>query len=635
MKKDKPRISFLSKKTNRKDSIESKSSESSNVIDLHKYKMTNLKSNQTLNQEIINIYVNNVSNERLCLFKNNLEFSVIGKGTFQVLFGKIKFYGYDIDIEYDKEEYDFDISDDYEIFSCNNAGSIIKSEEEKIRIIKMIESLNIKKCTFLKENLKLDNDKYSIVYFKNYTKNFKCMTKREFIDLNYNYINTEKYNNCKILNNRVFICGKKNSGKSTFLLFYINKTLSKIRDQIKTTQTLGSHPYLFLIDCDSGQPLLSCPYNVSLIKINKPLFKNYYKEINSDISDYDIIRSLFVSETSPSNNFEDYLNCIQSITSIYNKIENNNNHYLIVNTNGYTSGLGNVINSAINEIIKPDLTYYIKNKKTGRAEKGEDFENFILNEQEETNINIILMKYKINLETKTKITNLDRKIVLIENEFDLKEEKNTKNKNRNKNLYIYANLVGSKFSLNEREFEDSKDDLNLKNILEYHYFISEVTIDDILFSFDFNDFKPQNELDVLFALNGKMVFVLNYMNNFNYEIEKLSNTKVLDISKLENIEKIFYSFAYVVNIDIINRKLHVISNKIYNNKDKNLIFLRTNSTLDKNIQISNESNAFENILIKRKISEKNYFNPTTQSQSDEIDLHHQLNFFSRNKFNIL
>ena len=35
---------------------------------------------------------------------------------------------------------------------------------------------------------------------------------------------------------------------------------------------------LFLIDCDSGQPLLSSTFTVSLVKIKKPLNSNFFNE---------------------------------------------------------------------------------------------------------------------------------------------------------------------------------------------------------------------------------------------------------------------------------------------------------------------------------------------------------------------
>src|SRR5690606_29466559 len=119
--------------------------------------------------------------------------------------------------------------------------------------------------------------------------------------------------------------------------------------------------------------------------------------------------------------------------------------YVLINTVGNSSGSSNLLNSSLIELIKPDLTVYVKNYNQGRAEKGEEFENFVLHEEEKPSLSIILSKYKTKkLEvTSVKNTTLGRKACMVENNFFLQEAKNLENKNYIRKFHILKNLFGS------------------------------------------------------------------------------------------------------------------------------------------------------------------------------------------------
>lgn len=724
-KRKKSLLSDISNLSNFDKSSGSISRDDSSLIDLDQYytnryskneKNKNSEKNKVeskyynqgaiLLNEIINIYDNPVTKQKVYLLKNNVDFCMTGSGVFRVIFGNINVLGYNISNEDFSEDYDFDISEHFTLYTCTNQGEQISSDQEYEKLIALCNSYtngknNIK---LIKEFFfKLGLDKISIVYFDQISENFKIFNKVDLLSNTIEYVDFKKYEESlkssdqsldDILeeNKKYLICGKKNSGKSTYIHFFINSLLSKIKNKNKLQVSDNNHrnaqSYLFLIDCDSGQPLLSPPYCVSFIKINKPLLRNYYKEIsNKNESHYDIIRSLFVEETTPSNNFEEYLDSVKNLSTLFNSIQNNENHYLIVNTNGYTSGLGNVINCAIVDVIKPSMTFYVKNKRSGRLEKGEEFENFILKDEEKNNLSIILRKYKIcesggsknkDNSNKSKSINLEQKSFLIENDFLLKEEKNFKNKNRNKSIYIYANLLGDSFSLNKGEkmiksLSNQPHILNLNlnsiihNIGKLNNFSTvAVSFHDIIFSFNFNEYTPKNELDILFSINAKMCFLLqiniNELNNSNisgFDLKSIGNSHVLDLSKIHIKDKIFFSFAYVYNIDIIERKIYLISDKIekFNNKlfstEKKLILYRNNSTLDKNIQQiekeiegnSNSSNIFEKHLLKNKFDTNiNLFKVNEKEESKNLIVKQMAleknkitsNFyFTRNKYELI
>jgi hypothetical protein len=478
------RISFIANKT-KKSLI---SSNDSSLIDLEKYqkiknmnkvKLNKIHSKKTqiiknlysyeqgnLASEIIKIYDNSKLNEKIFLFKNKIDFSIIGSGSLRIIYGQFNLMGYNISSLYDLEDYDFDMNENFLLYSCHNNGNTIENENEYEGLVKSLKSFtnsnnNNQSIRFLKDHhFNRNMDYITICYFKNLSNNFEVLTFDEINKRNLEIINFSSYPQENISDSKkILICGKKNSGKSTFLIYKINSIMSKINRKIKTQSTLVSHPYLFLLDSDSGQPLLSSPFNVSLVKINRPLLFNFYKEFSSNslnlskkscnnFSSSEIVLSIFVEETEPSCNFDNYLNSVQDLIKLFDKIEYNKLHYLIVNTNGYTSGLGNLINSSIVNLVKPDITYYVKNKKSGRQEKGEEFENYILKEEEKDYMNVILRKTKLDSSVHS---NLEIKSILIENEFDLKEDKNYKYKNMNKSLYIYTNLLGKDINQNYKK----------------------------------------------------------------------------------------------------------------------------------------------------------------------------------------
>jgi polynucleotide 5'-kinase involved in rRNA processing len=713
-------LSDISNLSNFDKSSVSVSSDDSSLIDLDQYYTNRFSNNNNKNKnshlnklsnksftpgpillnEIINIYDNPSTKEKIYLLKNDVDFCMTGSGVFRLIYGNIKVFGYDISYDNNSEDFDFDISEHYTLYTCTNKGEKISSDQEYEKLISLCNSFtngknNIK---LIKEFFfKLGLDKISIVYFNQISDNFKILNKVDLLSNTIEYVDFKKYDESLKSsdqsledifeeNKKILICGKKNSGKSTYLHFVINSLLSNIKNKNKLCEKKAhSQQYLFFIDCDSGQPLLSPPYCVSFIKINKPLFRNYYKEIsNKNETPYDIIRSLFVEETTPSNNFEEYLDSVKNLSKLFHSIESNENHYLVVNTNGYTSGLGNVINCAIIDVIKPAMTFYVKNKRSGRLEKGEEFENFILREEEKNNLSIILRKYKVcdsegkGIVNKSKSVSLENKSLLIENDFLLKEEKNLKNKNRNKNIYIFANMLGERFSLNEYEkmikSQSSQSqifNLNLNNILDNlgkfnNFSTVGVSFDHLIFSFNFNEYSPKNELDILFSINAKMCFLLQIninelknSNNSDSDLKLIGNSHVLDISKVENKNKIFFSFAYVYNIDIIERKVYLISDKIdkfKNNlfsKERKLVLYRNNSTLDKNIQQigkdfegnSISSNIFEKLLIKNKFDSNINLFKINKKEENKIDTDEQIvsvknkitsNFyFTRNKYELI
>jgi len=654
------RISFLNKKIKRSkfhkintkinSSENDDESDSSSEVFTENFKnrTTHFKSDSEIH--IQNIHDNSQTNEKIFLLKNSTNFCLIGKGKLRLVHGKINLFGYEISSENDLDDYDFDISMNHQLYECNNIGEEINSEKELTDLYKNLEKFAVRFVS-RPNNLSLINNKISIIYFKEISSNFRIMNQNDlFLHTKLVKFNRyEKYINDYQIeeNKKMIICGKKNSGKSTFILFLTNYLLSKIKNTIRAISTRQTHPFIFIIDCDSGQPFLSSPYNVTFLKINKPIFCNYYKE-----NQCEIIRSILVEENSPSNNFNDYLRSVKSLSDYFLQIPNYNSHYLIVNTNGYTSGLGNVINSSIVETFKPDAIFYLKNTKAGRKEKGEEFENYILNEEEKENMEIILREYKIEKQQifKGRSTNLEKNVILVENSFDLDEEKNERYKNIHKNLCIYANILGDKFSQNsEDQLQNEKDSYSInelifsknKNLLP----LVEIPFDDFIFCFNFSEFKPKNDLDILLSLNSKMCFILMASENCISITEKPAENELLKILNMSNInisDRNFFCFGFIFNINIFERKIIILSNYLKTEYAQirrstikyPLIIYRNASGLDKCLRNTKESQILPKLLSAKNFSpsinifknkEKNYSFKKAKS----------LHYYIRNKFSII
>jgi len=643
------RISFLGSKKRRVERKQNKTLELDNDI----------KSFQSL-PDFAEIFENSQNKEKIILFKNNLNFTLVGKGIYRIVYGRLDVFGYCISSDDDLNDYSFDICDESPLFSCVNYGKVINSEHEYEDVMnnlsKFISLKNNKE--FLQNNLKtiknflfsIGKDRISIVYFKEISEDFKIVkidkfkdytnleSKLDFIDCNKyeGWISRSIDSEGIFFQNKIFlICGKKNSGKSTFLQFLVNRILSYLKD--KRGHFTNEHN-LFLIDCDSGQPLLSSTFTVSLIKIKKPLNANFFNEKYRD-DWYEIIASIFVEDNTPTNKFEDYLKSVKSLKEIFNKCGVNN--YLVINTNGYTHGLGNVVNSSIVEIMKPEVNFYVKNLNSGRIEKGKEFEDFIIHEQMENNLNIVMRQF--NLQSSSGLsfnpkTNLEMKTIVVENSFKLKELKNLKKKNENKTLYVIENLIQSRNNSDfpYKKFKDNNsilDQIESNSMIEKY--LVEVPFENIFFSFNFSNFIPSSELDIFLSINAKICFVLRHSTNAVHKSAlKQSNLNLIDFEFVPTNERLFECFAFIYNIDIINRKLIIYSEKLKNsfikNPDRKIILYRNNTAIDKVITQTNEKEK----LLENKIMSMRFYDSIIEEE-DTVNNQYKCLYSTRNKYSLI
>jgi polynucleotide 5'-kinase involved in rRNA processing len=644
------RISFLGRKKRR---VERKGDNTDELV-------MDKKSVQLV-ADFVEIFDNSQNKEKIILFKNNLDFTLVGKGIHRMVYGRVDIFGYSISSDDDCNDYSFDICEGSPLFSCQNSGKLINTENEYEEVMKSLQKfISLKNNKeFLQNNLNtiknfffsICKDRISIVYFKELSEDFKIIKIDKYTDYSnsdskHDFIDYNKYEECIstandsenifIENKNFLICGKKNSGKSTFLQFLINKILGYLKDK---RGHFTNEQNLFLIDCDSGQPLISSPYTVSLIKINKPLNFNFFNEKYRD-NWYEIIASIFVEENTPTNKFEEYMKSVKALKEIYNKCGLNN--YLVINTNGYTHGLGNVVNSSIVEIMKPDVNFYVKNLNSGRLEKGKEFEDFIIHEQTDQNLNIVMRQFSLQSSNSLSLnhhkTNLEIKTIVVENNFKLKELKNLEKKNENKALYLLENLVQSgKHSLfyprKSKGLNSILDLIESKSLAEKY--LLEVPFDKIFFSFNFSHFIPSSEIDIFLSINSKICFVLKQSTNtIQKSALKQSNLNLINFELVPINERLFECFAFIYNIDIINRKLIIFSEKLKNsfnkNPDRKIILYRNNTAIDKVLTQTTEKEKF----LENKMKSLRF---TNLISADDISTENQYRtlYSTRNKYSLI
>jgi len=161
-------------------------------------------------------------------------------------------------------------------------------------------------------------------------------------------------------NNRIFVCGAKNVGKSTFVRYLINRILSS-----------KHHDKVALLDCDAGQPELSPPGMLSLTVVANPLLcpphvhmicgndGNVEEEESKDVPVYAAAkehhRAFYYGSTTSKTNPNLYIDIVKNLTMSYDELCQNINKDIpiIINTDGWVKGLGYEILSSIIDIVNP------------------------------------------------------------------------------------------------------------------------------------------------------------------------------------------------------------------------------------------------------------------------------------------
>eukprot|EP01083_Nonionella_stella_P005094 14790_1 len=149
----------------------------------------------------------------------------------------------------------------------------------------------------------------------------------------------------------MMICGRVQSGKSTFARYFVNCLLNKY----------SSVAYL---DCDVGQSEFNPEGIVSITMIKSPIFgtpHTHQHDMKQEEDKYYRWKSYYYGSNNPADNPSLYLQCISQLYSDWTLfIEENavNDIPLVMNTHGWVTGLGANILKAL--MVKLNPTHLIE-----------------------------------------------------------------------------------------------------------------------------------------------------------------------------------------------------------------------------------------------------------------------------------
>ena len=119
----------------------------------------------------------------------------------------------------------------------------------------------------------------------------------------------------------IFVCGAKDSGKSTYLRYLINQSLSHGNGQWKIS----------FLDCDIGQSEFTPSGSISIIQnLNEPLFGPSASHLKKPF------KSFYFGNIQVEN--EQVVNYLNNVRSCLNSMHHSQNDLLLVNTMGWGAG---------------------------------------------------------------------------------------------------------------------------------------------------------------------------------------------------------------------------------------------------------------------------------------------------------
>ncbi|CAF4036751.1 unnamed protein product [Rotaria sp. Silwood2] len=141
----------------------------------------------------------------------------------------------------------------------------------------------------------------------------------------------------------VFVCGAKDSGKSTYLRYLINKCLSQ-------TNFL---PKITFLDCDIGQSEFTPSGSISLINnLTEPLFGPSASHLKKPL------KSFYFGNIKVDN--DKILNYLNYVKLTYDYIKNYQHDLLVVNTMGWGSDTGLVIMKELIDLLQPTILIQLR-----------------------------------------------------------------------------------------------------------------------------------------------------------------------------------------------------------------------------------------------------------------------------------
>ncbi|KAK9455349.1 hypothetical protein V1511DRAFT_517110 [Dipodascopsis uninucleata] len=141
------------------------------------------------------------------------------------------------------------------------------------------------------------------------------------------------------------VCGPKSSGKSTFCRLLSNGIISKTN-------------HVVYLDIDPGQPEFGQPGNISVRLVDRFILGPPFSHAINDEHTF----SLSFGHVTPRDEPDEYLKCVFSLISHYEKNFKSQNYPLVVNTVGWTKGQGvDILDKILARFVNNDSGHSISN----------------------------------------------------------------------------------------------------------------------------------------------------------------------------------------------------------------------------------------------------------------------------------
>ncbi|KAL7065240.1 hypothetical protein AAHC03_05638 [Spirometra sp. Aus1] len=140
---------------------------------------------------------------------------------------------------------------------------------------------------------------------------------------------------------KILLCGPKNVGKSTYMRYLVNRLVTSTKKET-----------VAVLDCDVGQTEFTPSGMMSLTLIHKPLLGPPFTHPLGTASRR--VRQCFFGDLTPAANPSFYVQCLRYVFDAYLRLELPNCP-LLINTMGWTQGLGITLLAEQISITKPDF----------------------------------------------------------------------------------------------------------------------------------------------------------------------------------------------------------------------------------------------------------------------------------------
>lgn len=147
---------------------------------------------------------------------------------------------------------------------------------------------------------------------------------------------------------RIFVCGPKSAGKSTFSRLLTNRLV---------TRQAESPTEVVCLDLDPGQPEYGLPGTVSLVHVTKPNLSPPFTRAGSSHDSFRIVRCHAIASVTPASDPDLYRSCTIDLYQTYR--EQFASLPLLVNTPGWILGTGLELLSEIIDLTASDEVIYM------------------------------------------------------------------------------------------------------------------------------------------------------------------------------------------------------------------------------------------------------------------------------------